>query len=424
MKKYNSLIAAAILAYIATAVFSGVVIYSTSVERSRSYNVEINRIYHSVSGEKDLDTLDLHTYEYVREVSWLALDMLSEEEGSEVFFQGKNESGVVIRPVFNEGECTGFLRFEYQEAVFEVGRIFWMVEAGIFAFAALVTGILFYLKRNLIRPSIRLSHLAEQLSKGHFKGIVKEEKNQYSGSLLRSIGLLKDSLDVSQKRQMELEKEKKKLLLSLSHDIKTPLNTIRLYAKALEGNLYMEEEKKLHAMRQIDVKSEEIEHYVEEIMKNSREGILDIQVADGEFYLSELMNRVLDTYVEKCGIRMTELLVEPFDNRLLKGDIDRALEVLENIIENAFKYGDGRQIKISFYEEDYCQLIRVFNTGIPVSDNDFNHIYESFFRGVNSEGIQGSGLGLYICREIMRKMNGEIFAEKSDDGMAFVLVFC
>lgn len=424
MKKYNNLIAAAILAYIATAVFLGVVIYSTSVERSRSYNVEINRIYHSVSGEKDLDTLDLHTYEYVREVSWLALDMLSEEEGSEAFFQGKNESGVIIRPVFNEGQCTGFLRFEYQEAVFDAGRIFWMVEVGIFVFAALVTGILFYLKRNLIRPSIRLSHLAEQLSKGHFKGIVKEEKNQYSGSLLRSIGLLKDSLDVSQKRQMELEKEKKKLLLSLSHDIKTPLNTIRLYAKALERNLYMEEEKKLHAMRQIDVKAEEIEHYVEEIMKNSREGILDIQVAEGEFYLIELMDRVLDTYVEKCGIRMTELLVEPFDNRLLKGDIDRALEVLENIIENAFKYGDGRQIKISFYEEDYCQLIRVFNTGIPVSDNDFNHIYESFFRGINSEGIQGSGLGLYICREIMRKMNGEIFAEKSDDGMAFVLVFC
>ena len=77
------------------------------------------------------------------------------------------------------------------------------------------------------------------------------------------------------------------------------------------------------------------------------------------------------------------------ENRLLKGDIDRALEVFENIFENAFKYGDGRQIRISFYEEDYCQLIRIFNTGATVSDTDFNHIFESFFRAANSGGMPG-----------------------------------
>ena len=144
---------------------------------------------------------------------------------------------------------------------------------------------------------------------------------------------------------------------------------------------------------------------------------------NGEFYLSDLMTKVVGTYGEKCRIRMLDLKMEPFENRLLKGDLDRAAEVFGNLFENAFKYGDGRKIEIAFYEEDYCQLIRMFNTGIPVSDNDFNHIFESFFRAAGSEGIQGSGLGLYICREIMRKMDGEIFAQKEENGMAFVLVF-
>ena len=112
-----------------------------------------------------------------------------------------------------------------------------------------------------------------------------------------------------------------------------------------------------------------------------------------------------------------------YENRLLKGDLERSLEVFENIFENAFKYGDGRKIEITFCEEDYCQLIRIFNTGIPVTDNEFNHIFESFYRAENSGGKKGNGLGLYICREIMRKMGGEIFAEKLNDGMAFVLVF-
>lgn len=234
---------------------------------------------------------------------------------------------------------------------------------------------------------------------------------------------MKDALEVSGKRRLELEKEKKKMLMSLSHDIKTPLNTIKLYGKALEEELYKDEEQKKTAARQIGVNAARIGQYVEEIMKSSREDILDIHVKNEEFYLAELMRRVLDAQEEKCSIRMLKLQTGDFTDRLLKGDIDRAVEVFDNIFENAFKYGDNRKIEISFYEEDYCQLIRIFNTGMTVSDNEFNHIFESFYRGTNSTGKQGNGLGLYICREIMRKMGGEIFAEKEKNGMAFVLVF-
>ena len=98
------------------------------------------------------------------------------------------------------------------------------------------------------------------------------------------------------------------------------------------------------------------------------------------------------------------------------------LEVFENLFENAFKYGDGRRIEISFYEEDYCQLIRVFNTGQSVAQNDFAHLFDSFYRGENTNGRQGSGLGLYICREIMHKSGGEIFANVEEEGMAFTIV--
>lgn len=218
-------------------------------------------------------------------------------------------------------------------------------------------------------------------------------------------------------------KEKKLLLLSLSHDIKTPLNTIKLYEKALADNLYGSEDEKQYALGQIGKKVMEIEKYVEEIMTTSREDIIDIKVEQEEFYLSGLMEKVLDIYKEKCSLRMIRLYTGSYYDRLLKGDMERSLEVFENIFENAFKYGDGRNIEITFKEEEYCQLIRIYNTGERVSDNDINHIFESFFRGTNSEGKQGSGLGLYICREIMHKMGNEIYAEKCEDGMAFVLVF-
>lgn len=79
------------------------------------------------------------------------------------------------------------------------------------------------------------------------------------------MGQLKDSLDTSRQRQIELMKEQKTMLLSLSHDIKTPLNLIKLYSKALEEDIYTQEQDKRNAMHQIGEKSHEIEKYVEEI---------------------------------------------------------------------------------------------------------------------------------------------------------------
>ncbi|MFQ7303062.1 MAG: ATP-binding protein [Beduini sp.] len=80
-------------------------------------------------------------------------------------------------------------------------------------------------------------------------------------------------------------------------------------------------------------------------------------------------------------------------------------------------------LKFLFMRKTIVSLFAFFNTGEPVCDNEFNHIFERFFRGNNGQGLKGNGLGLYICREYMRKMDGDIFAEKSEEGMAFILVF-
>ena len=117
------------------------------------------------------------------------------------------------------------------------------------------------------------------------------------------ISQLKDKLDISYQRQLEMMKDKKTILLSLSHDIKTPINLIKLYSKALEENIYIKEEDQLHAMHQIGEKATEIENYVEEIIRSSSEDILDVQIEEGEFYLTDLMKRVLAVYQEQCDLR-------------------------------------------------------------------------------------------------------------------------
>ena len=108
---------------------------------------------------------------------------------------------------------------------------------------------------------------------------------------------------------------------------------------------------------------------------------------------------------------------------LINGDIDRSVEVMQNIMENAIKYGDGKNASISFSEEDGCILVTVANSGCTLPDTDLPHIFDSFWRGANAENEKGSGLGLYICRQLMHKMNGDIFAEINNGYMCVTAVF-
>ena len=105
----------------------------------------------------------------------------------------------------------------------------------------------------------------------------------------------------------------------------------------------------------------------------------------------------------------TDFFVGEYGDCLISGDLDRSVEVVQNIMENAIKYGDGKEISISFSEEEGCILIAVKNSG--------------FWRGANAENLKGSGLGLYICRQLMHKMNGEVFAQINDGDMCVTAVF-
>lgn len=125
----------------------------------------------------------------------------------------------------------------------------------------------------------------------------------------------------------------------------------------------------------------------------------------------------------KLSLIKTDFSVGSYTDCLVEGDLDRSVEVLQNVMENAIKYGDGKSVSVSFSEEDGCVLAAIKNSGCTLSEEELPHIFESFWRGANAEKEKGSGLGLYICRRLMHKMNGEVFAEINDGFMTVTAVF-
>lgn len=395
MRAFGKMICVVGLCFVMLFVCVNFILYRFKLpENGRPYRVEINRLALAIE-ESGLENVDLSQYHYVYHV----------EPFGEHFYDSDTDYSI--------REIGGTLyRFDYTGNDNTMPRqILVTVNVILTVLAIAVFAILFYIRAKILRPFERLSGVPYELSKGNLTIPVKENKSRFFGKFLWGIDLLRENMEQQKERELALQKEKKTLLLSLSHDIKTPLSAIKLYAKALSKNLYPEVEKQQEVADKINEKVDEIEGYVSQIISASREDFLSLTVENSEFYLSDLIENIVSFYAEKLPLLKTEFVVGEYHNCLLFGDFDRSVEVLQNIMENALKYGDGERVELLFPEDDEGVLISVRNSGCTLEKSDLPHIFESFWRGANAENIRGSGLGLYICRQLMHKMNGEIFAE-------------
>ncbi len=403
MKAFNKFFAAVIAAMAILLAAANIVLSADSSESGRPYRVEINRLARQIETDGQADLSDC---EYVTNI----------ERCGEYFFD--TDSDYVILEIHGE-----LYRFDYQ-----TGRVFGtrhIVTVNIIlgAMAVLIISVMLYIRLNILVPFKRLTDIPYELSKGNLTAPIKETKNRFFGKFIWGVDMLRENIERQKQRELELQKEKKMLLLSLSHDIKTPLSAIKLYSSALAKKLYSDEEKQRETAVSIGEKADEIESYVSKIITASREDFLSLDVENGEFYLSDLVRNIETYYIEKLELVKTEFIVGEYKNRLLYGDLNRAVEVLQNVIENAIKYGDGKRIEILFPSDDEGVLISIRNEGCALDKSELPHIFESFRRGSNSENIRGSGLGLYICRQLMHKMNGEIFAEIDNGTITVTAVF-
>lgn len=360
----------------------------------KAYRVEVNRV--CLLLEKN-EPIDLSDYEYITHIE------KQTDENKAGFYESDNSYVIVV--VNNE-----LYRIEYIYQTENTAKLFWLVNILLGVVSLFVVGFLMWVSVQILKPFQRLRDVPYELSKGNLTIPLSENKSHYFGKFIWGLDMLRAYVEKQKQMTLKEQKNKKTLVLSLSHDIKTPLGVIELYAKALERNLYKDENKQKEIAVHIVNNCNEIKKYVSEIVSTFFEEAVEIEVSEGMFYLSELVERISTFYDEKLKLLKTEFTVGKYTNLLLNGDKERSIEAMQNIIENAIKYGDGKKIAVSFSEEDGCILIEVINSGCLLSENELPHIFESFWRGSNVGVHEGNGLGLYICRQIARKQGGDLFA--------------
>ncbi len=417
MKKMNRLLFIFLLIFGIVLCVGNIYLARTSFrEEGRIDKVSVNRIEKALQqyerdygkAPKDLAQLEVASgveYEGIESISFVSMDATSQvlSDFFNVDLRDDSDYKMIATERF-------YYAVEYRVNAGDNQQIIILFNIlAVFAFFCVLT-FWFYMRNKVLKPFYQLSEVPFELSKGNLSIPLQENKDKLFGRFVWGMDLLRENLEENRAKELELQREKKVLLLSLSHDIKTPLSAIKLYAKALSRNLYKDEAKKIEIAGNIDEKVDEIEGYISDIVKASSEDFLHFEVENGEFYIKDVLEQIREYYQDKMQLNQIAFEIGEYSNCLVYGDGDRLVEVLQNIIENAIKYGDGKRIGLEMSREAEEYVIRISNTGCQLEEKELPHIFDSFFRGSNVEKKPGSGLGLYICRQLMHLMEGEITA--------------
>lgn len=221
----------------------------------------------------------------------------------------------------------------------------------------------------------------------------------------------------------EIEQLKNELVSTVSHELKTPLATIKAYAATLRQNPELYAEKRDEYLKIVEEQADRLSRLIEDLLLVTR-------VEAGQL-LRRRTTVKLDTVLREA---IAEIHFDKERHPItcdtgtisISGDPDRLRDLFRNLIENAIKYSpNGGAIAVRARPDNGNTLIDITDSGIGIAAEDLPYIFERFFR-VESETtstVGGSGLGLYIVKAIVRAHGGSIEARsESGRGTTFSIV--
>ncbi len=274
----------------------------------------------------------------------------------------------------------------------------------------------------ILRPFEKLEAFAAEISKGNFDVDLKYERANMFGEFTWAFDHMRSELKKSQEREKEAVENNKTIIATLSHDIKTPVTSIRAYAEGLAENMDSSPERRKRYIDVIMKKCDEVTRVTDDMFIHSLHDLDRLVISKDKIALDKVIN---ETISSMSGDKNDLKVKGDFDEFVLEeGDSQRIAQVIENIITNARKYAEGSDIEVWSRLEGrniYELHIRDNGPGIPPEDMPF--IFDKFYRGKNKGDKNGAGLGLFIVKYIMETMGGNVELNNSRDGLEVVLVF-
>lgn len=213
--------------------------------------------------------------------------------------------------------------------------------------------------------------------------------------------------------------KKLSLLATVSHEFRTPLTNLRLYAEMIAGAPQMSEEERKRCLKIISDEAERLARLVDNVLDYGRLTERRRKYNLQEIDLPRILRAILTHFDAKAASAGVEISLGGLPEATVCADADAVRQVITNLIDNAIKYARaGRRIALTVGDEGNRVFVDVTDFGPGISAKDSKHIFQRFFRCDNSlaAGIGGAGLGLDIASGLMRGMNGSLIYRPNPAG--------
>lgn len=287
-----------------------------------------------------------------------------------------------------------------------------MISIIVFTVSALLflaaVAILIYCRRCLVIYTAKINDCLDSMIIGDESITFDEEEETLVGKIQVKMRQL---YEIMQARAAESQKERKNLektISDISHQVKTPIASIRMYQNILMRPQISEADR-MTFLENTEAQIDKLEFLIKAVIKISRleTGMIDVSSKMESVY--QLIEAVVCDAALKAEAKDIDMAVE-CDNSLI-GYFDRkwTAEALFNIVDNAVKYTDrGGTIKISASSTDFFVRIQVRDSGRGIDPSHVAEIFKRFYREPSAVEEEGVGIGLYLAREIVTKEKGFI----------------
>lgn len=276
-----------------------------------------------------------------------------------------------------------------------------------------------YIYIAILRPFEKLKTFAQEISKGNFDLPLNYERSNYFGKFTWAFDSMRKEITKARSCEREAIENNKTVIATLSHDIKTPIASIRAYAEGLEANMDTTPMRREKYLSVIMKKCDEVTRLTEDLFLHSLSDLDKLKITTKKLELCECLKNLLEEIsTEQVDIRFIGMQEEAW----MVADQNRLMQIMENIINNARKYAKSEiVINMEKIQDKVSIRVRDFGKGIPDADMPF--IFDKFYRGKNCDNEQGSGLGLYIVKYLTEKMEGEVLLHNHENGLEVILTF-
>ncbi len=368
-------------------------IISDSNNQLKSQTLEVLEINEALTGEMSWNN---YYFNDIGNVLYLAIP---------VFVEGDVRGGVLVSNSINDlYDHVEIINRTIQTIMLTIGLI-------------IILGV-FIISNHFLRPINKFYPVINKLAKGDFSDRVVVKSND-------EFKLLADSFNNMSVQLNEVEQQREDFVGNVSHELKTPLSSIKLLSESLLTQDKVEESVYKEFLMDINNEVNRLNRIVTDLLSlvdmNKKDLILSYQFSG----LTELVRKVAEQLKPLADQKQIVVLIKEKEKLFLRMDPDKIKQAVINILHNAIMYtAEQGSIEVSLYKEKEMAVIEIKDTGVGISEENLQTIFNRFYRvdRARSRNTGGTGLGLSISKQIVNLHHGELTVRsKLGEGSIFCI---